>query len=179
MKREKFPHLHWLAGLAVLASGCAGSSDRYPSLANRDFERVQGQFAPSSGTPLPMRPAPLNIVSVEQIEASLVNARSRHQEFLLQLGTAQTIVSEASGTDPDDNRWSLAMVEIASLDSHLSVTTGILAQLDALYADASLRFEERAAIGSARKTLDQLVQTEQQAVDQLVDLLRTPATPSQ
>lgn len=179
MIRAKFIHLHCLAALALTASGCASSSDRYPSLATRDFERIQGQFAAPSGNPLPARPAPLGIESAEQIEASLADARSRHEKFLTQLGAAQTIVSEASGTGPDDNRWSIAMVEIASLDSHLSVTTGLLAQLDALYADASLGFEERTTIDSARGTLAEMVQTEQQAVDQLVELLGAPTAPSQ
>lgn len=179
MIRAKFIHLYCLAGLAVTVSSCAGSSDRYPSLATRDFERVQGQFAAPSGDTLPTRPAPLSIENTEQIDASLVAARSRHEEFLAQLAAAQAIVSEASGTGPDDNRWSLAMVEIASLDSHLSMTTGVLAQLDTLYVDASLGFEERTTIEAARGTLAQMVQTEQQAVDQLVELLGAPTAPSE
>ena len=179
MIRAKFIHLCCLAGLAATVSSCASSSDRYPSLATRDFERVQGQFAAPSGDPLPTRPAPLSIESTEQIEASLADARSRHDEFLTLLGKAQPIVREASGASPNDNRWSVAMVEIASLDSHLSVTTGILAQLDALYADASLGFEERTTIETARGTLAEMVETEQQAVNQLVELLASPTAPSE
>lgn len=165
--RPAFP----LLAMATLLAACAGSSDRYPSLSLRDFERVQGQFPTADSQPEQLRPSPLPVAAVEQVSDAIGEARIRHSQFLAQAEKARGVVSAARGSNPDDKRWAMALIEVAELDSRHGVTTGLLADLDALYANASLEFQQREEVAQAQAEIAQMVASEQQAIDELAALL--------
>lgn len=160
-----------LALLSGLIAACAGGSDRYPSLSLRDFERVEGQFAVSDSGQRDLNPAQLPVDRAEQVREAVEAAHARHSRFLTHAEQARDVVVAAVGSGQADKRWSLAMVEIADLDSRLGATTSLLADLDALYTSASLEFQEREEIAEARTETSALVAAESLILQQLVDML--------
>ena len=165
----------YLTGLlvAVLAGlgGCAGGSDRFPSLALRYFERVQGSFGGPDSPAGTLRPAPLGVSQIGEIARALAEARTRHQRFMDLAGPARASVATAAGTGPEDRRWALAQVEIAELDSRRSGTSALLADLDRLYADASLSFAERSQIEQAQAEVGAMLSKQDEVLDELLALL--------
>ncbi|MFZ9396610.1 MAG: hypothetical protein ACO25F_11180, partial [Erythrobacter sp.] len=149
-----------LAAAIALLTGCAGGSERFPSLALRDFERVQGSFGAPDSRPTELRPAPLGAAQANEVTAALEQARSRHQRFLSLVDAARGNVVAAAGTGPEDRRWALAQVEIAELDSRRAGTAALLADLDRLYADASLSFAERDQVERAQTEVGTIVAAE-------------------
>lgn len=178
MKVSSCPALILLAALSAVTTACASDSDRYPSLSLRDFERVQGEFTVAEGSSASLRPEPLGIEKVSQVSESLAKANARHEAFIEQVEAARPTVIAAAGSTPEDSRWSLALVEIAELDTRRGATASLLADLDLLYADASLEFQERIAIAQARADIDALVQVERKAIDELLSVLSGGAGPA-
>ena len=166
-----------LAGLAAILSGCAGGSDRFPSLALRDFERVEGSFGAPDSSASELRPAPLGVLQAQEVAQALSEARSRHQRFLELVGPARTNVTAATGTGPEDRRWGLAQVEIAELDSRRAGTAALLADLDRIHAEASLSFAERGRIEQARAEVGTMVAEQSGLLGELLALLGPSRTP--
>lgn len=160
-----------LAGLAAILSGCASGSDRFPSLALRDFERVEGSFGASDSSASELRPAPLGVSQAQEVAQALSEARSRHRRFLELVGPARAKVAAATGTGPEDRRWGLAQVEIAELDSRRAGTAALLADLDRLYADASLSFAERGQIEQARGEVGAMLDQQGRVLEELLALI--------
>lgn len=176
MNSARFPALASLAMLGMVTAACAGSADRYPSLSLRDFERIGGQFPGRDSPPARIEPDPLPVTAVAELETALSDAQARHGRFLAQARQARGVVAAAAGSSSDEKRWTLAMVEMAALDSQHAATTGLLADLDALYADATLEFHQRQRIVAAQASVGEMVRTERAALDELVALLGTPRT---
>lgn len=166
-----------LALLSGLIAACASGSDRYPSLSLRDFERVQGQFAVNDSVREDIHPDQLPVARAEQVREAIEAARTRHSRFITHAEQARSVIAAAAGTGPEDKRWSLAMVEIAELDSRLGATASLLADLDALYTSASLEFQQREEIADARMEASALVTEESRILQQLVDMLNPAAAP--
>ena len=165
------------AGLAALVlSGCADSGDRYPDLSLRDFERVQGAFTPIAPPQEAPSPAPLRATTIEELEAALSGANASHQAFLSAAEQARPIVASAAGKGIEDNRWPVAQVEIAALESRNGDMASLLADLDVLYADASFEFVEREKIDLAREQVTGYHRFERQLIAELITLLVTNPT---
>ena len=165
-------------GMAALAiSGCAGAGDRYPELNLRDFERVQGTFTSAGAESEPKGPTAISAKSLSEIESALAQASQRHANFLNEAVRARTAVQSAAGTSIDDNRWPIALIEIATLESRHGEMASLLADLDAMYADASFGFSERQQIEAARSEVAAIYTSERQIIAELVSILETQTQP--
>lgn len=151
--------------LACTALGaCAASSDRYPSLAIRDAERVQGSFeAPSSEALLP---TPASAESLANAESLLQSANDSHRKFLASVAGARSAVANA-GSGIESNSWANAQVVLADLDSRRSETAIALGELDLMFTDATLGFTERAEIEAVRAQVIAMVAEEDAVLAQL------------
>lgn len=154
-----------VAGIPL--AGCASSSADYPSLAIRDAERASGSLdAPSVDTPAPV-PAPLAASVVEQIARLEAEARSAHGAFLDASPAARQSAQRAGGAAITSNAWADAQVSLGNLDSIRSRTAIALGDLDLLFVDATLGFEQREAIGVARAKVVELVREEDRILSEL------------
>lgn len=145
--------LLWIAAslsLSVILSGCAGSSDRYPSLAIRDVERIQGQFEPMQTDAELLRPAPAPEGQAAILKSLVGQANDAHRAFLAAAPRARDLIAQIGAVGPESNSWAEAQVALADLDSHRSLAAIALGDLDLLYSGASTEFVERTEIDAAR-----------------------------
>ncbi|MHA7818944.1 MAG: hypothetical protein ACX930_04780 [Erythrobacter sp.] len=153
-----------LVGLtALLLSGCAGSSDRYPSLAIRDSERVAGQFTPVA----PEQPSVPPVASAEEVSGIVAEAAEAHRQFVANEPGARRLVDAARGTGIESNARSLALVALADLTSLRGQTSIALASLDDLETRAAATFAPLAAIRTAQAEVEILVTQQDAAIDSL------------
>lgn len=143
---------------SILVAGCAASSDRYPSLAIREAERVEGSFQVSA-TPLP-GPTPVSETTLSRVQQLVGDARAAHEQFLTSASSAERSVRSAIGSDATSNAWASAQVDLADLDSHRSIAAIALGDLDLLYVDSTISFSERDEIDAARKTVVGMISEE-------------------
>lgn len=159
-------HLRYSTLFIALLSlaACAGSSGRYPSLAYRPAERVEGSFnpAPSIEPPAPMAEGTLGRLG--QLEAL---ARGAHARFVARAPQARSAVAAGRGADPAENRWGAAAVALADLDAIRSEAAIALGDLDLLYADATLSYTDRDAIARTRTQVIALIAEEDHILNEL------------
>lgn len=129
----------FLLAPAVILSGCAASSDKYPSLAIRDFERnaETGETAPPAAI---APPAPYTVPSstLSALNAARDRAQSAHAAFLAALPATRRKVAAARGAGPTSNGWAEAQVALADLISKRSQTAVYLGNVDVLIADTAI-----------------------------------------
>ena len=157
--------------LLLLGSGlaaCAGGADRYPSLAIRDAERVQGTFEVAEAPP----PQPLGADTLASIDSLVSDARAAHSEFMSAAPRATVLVRQAQGAAVASNQWGDAQVALSNLDSQRSLAAIPLGSLDLLYAHAAISLEQRAAIDEARNAVIALLEEEDLVLAQLRGTLK-------
>nr|WP_298926683.1 hypothetical protein [uncultured Erythrobacter sp.] len=152
MKRH-YTSLLTAATTAMLLSACAGSSDKYPSLAIRDVERAQGQFTPVSSEPVaPIRP----IASTEDLDALVARAVEADKKFSRSRIDAMILIGLGRDLTIDNNRRQDALVALADLMTIRSETAVALADLDRLTAEAATTFAPLDEIDAARIKIEAL-----------------------
>lgn len=151
--------------LALALSACASTSDRYPSLAIRDAERVQGSFEPDTAATPPPALAPPSADLLARLSELRSEAASAHGEFLSIVPRAQRLVASAGGVGSDS--WASAQVALASLDGARSKAAVPLGDLDVLFIDATLAAEQREAIGEVRAEVLRLIEAEDETLARL------------
>jgi len=152
-----------LLTIPALLAACAASSDKYPTLEIREAERVTGTFdVPSSVKPSPLQESVA--ISLPEIETA---ARASHAKFIGTAPATRSAIDAAQGTDYDSNDWAVAQIALADLESHRSDTAIALAELDLLFAQSTLRFEQRQAIAAAIVVVEELVTEEDLVLSQL------------
>ncbi|MBU3991791.1 MAG: hypothetical protein KKA12_04475 [Alphaproteobacteria bacterium] len=127
---------------AMILTGCASTKD-YPSLARRPAEKDSGRI---SGSAPVVAPAPDASASQMPVAADLTTrlaqlmqaAREAHARFDTAQARANSLVSAARGTAVASERWSVATVAIAELESSRSDAMVSLGELDRLYAEARI-----------------------------------------
>ncbi|MGN6498179.1 MAG: hypothetical protein ACTHK5_12725 [Tsuneonella sp.] len=151
--------------LALGLSACASTAGKYPSLAIRDAERVQGTFEPDAAPPPQPAPPPPSAALVSRL-AELVDQASRaHRAFTAAVPGAQRAVAAAGGTGSDS--WASAQVALADLDASRSKAAVPLGELDTLFIDATLAAENRDAIAAARDQVIAMIGDEDAALARL------------
>ncbi|NVE94509.1 hypothetical protein [Altererythrobacter lutimaris] len=138
------------AALALLLTGCAGASDRYPSLATRDIERVSGTFEPVAASDAQLTPALAPANQAEQLQSLVAQAATAHAAFMTAVPGTRAAIARIGAKEPGDKSWTDAQIALAELDSQRSRAAIALGDLDLLYANASVDFVEREAIAEAR-----------------------------
>jgi hypothetical protein len=148
-----------------LLTACAGDTGRYPSLAIRDAERVQGQYTPaSSDTPAaPIQP----VAASTDIAALVAQAEASHQRFTQAEAGARELVAGARGLTIESNERQLALIALSDLSSLRSDTAVNLGSLDLLAAQASTTFAPTEELAAARALVLDLVTAEDAALDAL------------
>lgn len=157
-----------LMATAITLAGCAGSSDKYPSLAIRDAERVTGQFTPSAPEAEPVAP----VVS-RQVTADIIGrAYGLRQRFDAAETNAAQLVRAARGAGPESDSWAQALVALAELTSIRGQTAIVLADLDDLESKAATSFAPTDNIRAAQIQVAHLVKEQDAALDSLSAQLR-------
>lgn len=153
---------------AVLAlGGCASSSDDFPSLAIRDAERVSGTIAVPATPAQPLPPAPAAV----ELSALLAAIREGHGRFTAQTPAAARAVSAARGAGVGTDAWSVAQVAVANLEAQRSQVMIALADLDRIYASASVEGADVTATSAALAEANGLVAQEDAEIARLLGAL--------
>ena len=158
MKPAKTSAFGLTAMLAVILSGCAASSDRYPSLAVRDAERQAGVPAPAAPPP-PVAP----VASSQELGDILAQAREADASFRAKQAEAARLAQASRGLDVESNAYASAAAAIAELSSLRGQTRSALGRLDELETEAATTFAPLAEIRAAQVEIEGLV-AEQSAV---------------
>ena len=153
--------------LALCLSACATGKDEYPSLARRDAERI-GSSAPGSKpestSPLPVTPPNLELSA--RLDRLVDQARAAHGRFATRRTRAEQVIGggAASGSD----RWAVATVALAELESARSEAMVALADLDELFAAERTANRDAAQIAAARDQVTAWIGEE----DRVLEVLR-------
>lgn len=154
-----------LAPFMLFACQSAGAD--YPSLAIRDAERVQGTFEVAGSNEAAPQPEPLQQGTLDRLGLLVEQARRAHTQFMEAAPGARSTVSAARGSSVESDSWAAAQVALADLESTRSSAAIALGDLDLLFADATLSFTERDAIGEARETVVALIAIEDRTLAEL------------
>ncbi|MGH6787706.1 MAG: hypothetical protein ACREBO_12835 [Novosphingobium sp.] len=153
--------------IAAMLAGCAGSAGDYPSLARRPVERISGTAPVAAPDPAPAPPAPLS----PELAARLTQLGNRvvaaHGKFTAREARARSLVGAAGGAAIASERWAVATVALAELESARSEAMIALADLDALYAAARIAGEEAGVIGETRTRVLAVIGREDEVLAEL------------
>ena len=121
--------------LPMMAAACS-TAGSYPSLAQRDVERVSGRAEPVPGDTAPEAPAPppASADLVTRLTGLVALAREADKQFQANRPAAERAVAAAGGRATDS--WSSASVALALLETSRSSAMVALADLDTLYVNA-------------------------------------------
>ncbi|MGB3753586.1 MAG: hypothetical protein WA954_06780 [Parerythrobacter sp.] len=152
-------------------SGCAASTTDYPSLALRDFERSGAQFDAVAGLP-DLVPAALPADTAAAIDALDARMAQASAAFASEVPAARRAVRSGAGSAITSDRRSAALVALASLDSQRSQAAVVLADLDLIYVDTTLAFEQRNRVAQVREKALQRVREQDAVLAELRGALR-------
>ena len=153
--------------LLPLLGACAAAGEGYPSLATRDIERTGGVMEVEPAPP-PAPPAPSTLATLEELEAT---ARAAHADFLAAAPRARALTSAARGAARGSERWSVAQVAIADLESTRSEAMIALADLDRIFVDAVTSAQATESINAVRTEIEALVAEENAVIESLLATL--------
>lgn len=125
------------AALPVALAACSTTSG-YPSLGQRDIERIGGSATPVVAEQTPEEPAlpPANTDLVTRLDGLVAAAQETDAQFREQQGSAERAVAGAAGAAVTSDSWATAQIALAALESRRGATVAPLAELDTLYAEA-------------------------------------------
>ncbi|MGB3807138.1 MAG: hypothetical protein WA936_08060 [Erythrobacter sp.] len=147
-----------LLAAAATLSGCAGDSDRYPSLAIRDAERDTGEIAPVP------QPEVEPVVSTAALAEIVARAEGFNSRFESARPAVLRLARNASGAGPESEARARALVAIADLTSLHGRTSLALADIDRLEAEARTRFAPIEPIEEAQALVAQWVAAQDEAL---------------
>ena len=160
MTRISFPACLLAACATVILSGCAGSSDRYPSLAIRDAERQAGVVTPA---PAPDPVAP--VASAEDIAVILASAREANTAFKEAQPGVSRLALAARGLGVESNAYANAAAAIAVLSSLRGETVAALGRLDELETEAATTFAPLEEIRIAQLEIEGMIAEQSAALE--------------
>ena len=162
----RFNRVCLIAVLGASLGACATASDKYPSLALRDAERVTGTLQPAEPAAyVPPAPPAATLSRLDQLAAE---AASAHQGFLSEAPRVRSAVAAARGAQPGAESWAVAQVALAGLEASRSKAMIALADLDRLYVDAAVAGEEIDRIGTARDRVAAQVDEQNAAIESML-----------
>lgn len=153
--------------LGALTGACASESGRYPSLAIRDAERVQGNAEPVEPEAPQLVEAPSKDL-LSRLEQLKGQAATAHRAFMAASPAAERQISSARGAAVASSAWVSAQVALSDLETSRSKLMIALAELDSLHVSAEIEGGARAAISAARDDVDQLAQIENEKLSRLL-----------
>lgn len=135
---------------AIVLAGCTTGQANFPSIAIRDAERVNGSLQPAASAPQMPAQMPPGAELVQRLGQLQTTAASAHEVFMNAAAGVSRLVDAAAGGDLTSDRWAIAQVALAGLDSARSQAAVPLGDLDLLHADAEIALEQRRIIEQAR-----------------------------
>ncbi len=162
---------------SLVLAGCATDA-RYPSLARRDVERVEGNApaaAPDVQELVSAQPLPEGLE--QRLSELQRQAQAAHARFERAASAARDRARAAAGAPQGSMRWSDAIVAISDVESARSETMFALAELDsmlALGAVAEARTDKNRGltqIADTREDVAALVAQEDAVLQALTDPL--------
>ena len=135
---------------ALVVTACAGSADRYPSLALRDFERRSVVGAAPASPPAAPAAAGLSADESARIAALVTRAEQCEAAFARQQAGSAALVRRARGQGRDSAARATALVALADLTTLRSATFLPLGELDLLAAEAAANNRDTASIAAAQ-----------------------------
>lgn len=163
----RITHLSALVASLALLAGCSADRDDYPSLARRPVERISGTapVAAPEATPAPAAPlSPELAARLTQLGNRVVEA---HGRFTTKEARARSLVGAAGGAAVASERWAVATIALAELESARSEAMIALADLDALYASARIAGDPATAIEETRSRVIAVVAREDAVLAEL------------
>ncbi|MFT4056818.1 MAG: hypothetical protein QM681_20100 [Novosphingobium sp.] len=167
-----------LCGVLSLAMTACSASGGYPSLAQRDVERVSGTASAAPGDSAQTAPAlpPASADLVTRLAGLVKVAEQADRQFQSNRPAAERASASAGSTGSDS--WSGASVALAKLESSRSSGMTALAELDVLYADARDKAPveespEVKAIADARAQVAALLDAQDKVLAGLAGRLKT------
>ena len=164
-----------LLALPLCLEACA-SDGRYPSLARRDAERVEGTAPPAAPDPdLPEAPAPPALLQAD-VDQLVRQASDAHDEFESQREGARTAISAASGSAVASENWVAGEVALASLEAARANAITALSEIDQRYAAERIAQPEPISpsaelLAAAGEKIRAWVETENAVLAELRDLM--------
>ena len=156
--------------IAALIAGCAATSDEYPSLAIRDVERAEGQFAP---VPVPQLDVPpIETGGIPTPVSALAAAREADAAFRAALPSARRTVAAGRGAGRESDARASALVAIAVLESRRSDTAIALGHLDTLLVADRIEADLDSAVIAAHSEVLSIIKAQDAALDPLRAQLR-------
>ena len=136
--------------LPLLATGCSGALEGYPSLAPRAAESVSiAAPIPDASTPSPAAPPAL----AARLRALGGEAAAAEGDFARFADSAEAAVGAARGTPRDGEAWLVAQQAISRAESAIVPTAAALAALDLLVADLRLTAAAEPSTGGLAEAL--------------------------
>lgn len=133
MTSNSFNLVFMFSASTLFLSGCAASSEKYPSLAIRDFERAAENSVINESGSAPMLSAKLSAALQDAREL----AASRNADFNGALAGVRSKIAATRGSGPNSNAWGEAQIALADLSRHRSQTAVALGNIDMIVAEAS------------------------------------------
>lgn len=155
-----------LIAAATAMAGCGKNGGEYPSLSIRPVERATGSFAPV--VPEPFVPTPLEAESLQRIEDLHAAANATHARFTAAANNARSQVNAARGAAVGSDRWSVAQIALANLESIRSEGMIPLAELDRIYVTAQTEGQELAQVEAARADVNTKLESEDRIISELL-----------
>ena len=148
------------AATSLCLAGCTSTGSDYPSLSIRDAERVTGTLESDGTQVVPTGPSAAPAGLGERLAQLTSAASTAHADFLAAAPQAERLVEGGAGAAIASERWAAAQVALADLDSARSRAAIQLGDLDLLYTDATLAWQEREAIAAAREEVTGMIAEE-------------------
>ncbi len=155
-----------LTALAALA-GCQGASDRYPSLAIRDAERVAMTNPDALDIEPPAPVTPLSAEMLSRAKGFGAQVRAAHTRFQRVAESARRPIARARGSAPGSDAWAAGQVARAGLNSARSETAFAFADLEALTIEARTELVELDALNAIHEEAEGLVREEDRIIARL------------
>jgi len=161
------------SGIAlILALGaCASTSDRYPSLAIRDAERVHGSAQAVTPEPEPQPVQPSADLAQRLVQLRGAAARG-HQAFLSAAPRTKSLIDAARGSAVASDSWVAAQASLSGLETVRNETMTSMAELDKLLLQAELEGGAREAVAATRSEVGSLLDSENATLEQMAGSLR-------
>ena len=146
--------------LCCALPGCAGDSERFPSLAVRDAERS----SPNEDSRQAEEPASTDPAIISNITEIVAQASDKRAAFLTREAEVQILVQAAQDSLPGDAPFDRALAAIAQLRILRGETALSLAQLDQLERESATTFAPVGEIESAQMQVQQWLSAQDAAL---------------
>jgi len=158
-----------LIPVAAFLPGCVGGdSERYPSLAIRDVERIDRELEPAP----PLTPPGDPVASASELDGIVANARKYVDRFETAWPTALRLARQAGSAGPESEIRARALIALADLTSLHGRTAMTLGELDRLEAEAAVTLAPVEPIRTAQAQVAEWVRAQDDALTDVESAIR-------